>query len=193
MLRGSIRNLVVIACSLSCAAAVTAFAQDRQPGTGGGPERAPGQTPPPGPGRGPGQGAPGGPGGERGPGGQNRQGPNVGGSMRGMNRAAGQLAQQVADASKKEENLKLINDMQRGCVSAKGQPVPNDVLERIADPAAKAKAAEEYRHRLMKALRLMVEIESDIDAGNGDAAKAKLDELGKLRDESHKALGVAEE
>jgi hypothetical protein len=110
--------------------------------------------------------------------------------MRGMNRALRQLSQQVGDAAKKDENLRLINDLQRGCVNAKGAPFPEPLLKKAADDAARAKMTEEFRRELIKMLRLLLDIETDVFDGQGDAAKAKLEELEKLRDHAHEEMGL---
>jgi hypothetical protein len=151
------------------------------PSTGG--DKAPAQPTPPGP-RGPGA---------RGPGGQGARGPNVEAAMKGMDRAVKQLGKQITDASKKEENLRLVNDMERGCVMAKGAPVPQDVLAKAKDDAEKAKWSAEYRKQLFSALRVMVDLEQDILDGKNDDAAKKLAQITKLREESHKILGVKEE
>ena len=113
--------------------------------------------------------------------------------MKQIRRAMTQLQAQVTDTSKKDENLKLINDMERGCVLAKGQSLPRDRTEKAADDAAKAKLNETFHSDMRKALRLMLDIEDDLIAGKNDAAKTKLDQLQKLREDGHDALGVKEE
>jgi hypothetical protein len=133
--------------------------------------------------------------GERGPGERGRgrpaEGPvNVEAAMKGMARAMKQLAPQIADASKKDENLKLINDMQRACVAAKGAPVPDGVLSRAKDDAERAKWATEYRKDLLASVRVMLDIEQDLLDGKGQDAKVKLDQIIKLRDGSHNLMGV---
>ncbi len=148
----------------------------RQPGGGQpGEGRQPGQ---PGEGRQPG----------RGPGGQ---APSVEGSMKGMNRAMKQLLDQVGDASKKEENLRLIGDMERSCAQAKnGQP---NKIKEMKDEAARTKASVEYRKHLIELMRRMLDVEESIMAGNTEAANKTLGAIEKMRDEQHKALGVKED
>lgn len=133
---------------------------------------------------------------ERGPGaegGPQGRGASIEGSMKAINRATKTLKGQITDGAKKDENLKLINDMQRGCVAAKGQMLPSDVLAHAPNEVAKGKMNDIFRRDLMKALQLMLDIENDLIDGHNDAAKTKLDHLDKLREESHKALGVKEE
>lgn len=114
-------------------------------------------------------------------------------AMKSMNRPLRQLRQQAGDASKKEENLRLINDMQRGCVLAKGQPVPQELMETATDDAARGTMAARYRRQLMESLRLMLDVEQDILDGNGDAAKEKLERIAALRDESHREMGLKDD
>lgn len=116
--------------------------------------------------------------------------------MKQMNGALRRLKEQVGDAAKRDENLKIINDMQRGCVGAKGLPVPADVLGPknpagvLAPNDDAAKKTEGYHRDLIAAMRLMLDIETDLLDNKSDAAKAKLDALMKLRDEAHTRLGV---
>ncbi len=122
-----------------------------------------------------------------------RQGPNVGGAMKSMGRAMERLEKQLADASKKDENLRLINDIQRGAVAAKGQPLPNDVLAKGKDEAEKTKMAQSYRKNLIALVRKTLDLEDAVLAGKGDDAKKLIDEIAKLRDSSHDALGLKDE
>lgn len=175
------RALAIITCIAGMAVAVTA-----QQG------ETPGKQP---------SGAPGGPGGRerRGPGGPGGPG-GAGGAdistkfvMKGINRATRTLLAQVTDASKRDENLKLINDIQRGCVLAKGQPLEPEFLKNAATDAEKARIKESYRAHLFNALRLALETEALIADNKGDAAKAKLDEFKALRNQAHTELGVKED
>ena len=129
----------------------------------------------------------GGPGGPGGPGGRQI---SVSGAMKGLNRAARMLHEQIGDASKKTENLQLINDVQRGAISAKGAPLPEDIIGKAKDDTAKAKMTEDFRRALMKAVLTALDIEDNILAGRTDAAKAGREDLIKQRDAAHKTLGV---
>lgn len=128
-----------------------------------------------------------GPGGPGGPGGRQI---SVSAAMKGINRAAKQLHAQITDPAKKAENLQLINDIERGAVSAKGAPLPADVLAKAKDEAGKAKMTEDFRRALMKAVRTALDIEENLLAGKTDAAKTGLDDLITQRDAAHTALGV---
>lgn len=135
---------------------------------------------------------PGGPGGGGPGGGQGRQA-SVDAGMKMMNRAGRALSTQISDASKKEENIRLINDMQRGCATAKGLPLPPEFFKDVKDDAAKAKITSEYRADLMKSMRLMLDVEVAITEGKTADAKAGLEAIEKIRQDSHKRLGVKED
>lgn len=158
------------------------------------PESKPGATQPTQPtptGRGPGE-----PGGRGGPGRAGRpdgQGPSVQAAMKAINRGYRQLGDQIASAAKKDDNLRIIGEMQRATLAAKGQPVPADLLAHAGDDAAKAKLAATFRSELIGALRAMLDLEQDVVDGRTDAAKSKLEALLKVRDHGHTAMGVSEE
>ncbi len=118
---------------------------------------------------------------------------SVEGAMKGMNRAMKQLHASIADASKKDENLRLVNDMQRNCVVAKGLPVPDDVFKNAPDDAAKAKTREAIRRDLISVLRKLIEVEQSLLDGKTDAAKSTLDEVQKMREDAHKRLGIKDD
>ncbi|QQS08865.1 MAG: collagen-like protein [Phycisphaerales bacterium] len=133
--------------------------------------------------------------GDRGQPGERGRGDRAGGqsiesSMKGMNRAMRTLRDQVADASKKDENLRLINDIQRNCVNAKGQPLPKNILENATDEAQKEQWAREYRTKLATCLKLMAEVELAIIDGKGAEASKALDQIHTLEEQGHTDLGV---
>lgn len=169
---------VVMMTMLGSGASVLALQPERPAGQ---PGQQPGQQ----------QGQPGqrGPRGPGGPGGAL----SVEQAMRSMNRPVRQLRGQIADAQMREENLRLINEMQRGCVAAKGLPVPVELMEQAADDAAKAELSEHYRRDLVKALRILVDLEVAVMDGKGDEATKKLDELIATRDEAHTEMGIKDE
>ncbi len=185
MNQGRLVSFTAAAAIVVAASTVYAFQPERpqQPPQGQPAQGQPGQ-------RQPGERGARGPGG---PGGQAGQTLSVEQAMKSMNRPLRQLRTQIGDATKKDENLKLINDMQRGCIAAKGQPVPHEVTDLGADDAAKAEMADEYRRELVTALRLMVDAEQAVLDGKGDEAKAALDELVKVRDHAHEELGIKDE
>jgi hypothetical protein len=111
--------------------------------------------------------------------------------MKGMNRSLRQLNQQIGDASKKDENLRLVNEIQRGCATAKGAVLPEKYLK--GDDAAKAKTAAEFRSTLIKMMRTLLDMEEDIAAGKTAEAEAKLKQVVKMGEDGHHALGVKDE
>ncbi len=119
-----------------------------------------------------------------------QRGPNLEATMKQVNRAMEQLAGQITDAAKRDENLALIGAAQRGAVMAKMLPLPASILDKAADEAAKKALQDEFRTNLIAVIRLMLDVEENIAAGKGDAAKEKLDAVQKARDAAHKKLGV---
>lgn len=154
---------------------------------------------------GPGPGGPGGPGGEgrRGPGGPDGgRGGGRGGdgaslpqsikqSMMIMNRALKTLKGQVNDAAKKEENLKLVADMQRGCLAAKAL-APEKALGKETDAAKKAEMATMYRKDMIMIMAKLLAVESAILDGKAGDAEKLIAEIGDLRDQGHSEFNVRE-
>jgi len=114
---------------------------------------------------------------------------NIEAAMKGANRAMRQLRAQITDASKKDENLKLIGDMQRNVVIAKNMPLPPDVREDVQGDA-RAKLQADYRSELIGVVRKLLDIEDDLMNGKGEDAAKVLDELQKERKAAHEKLGV---
>jgi soluble cytochrome b562 len=113
--------------------------------------------------------------------------------MKAIQRSLEALERQIGDGSKRDENLKLINDAQRGCIQAKGAGVPRDILEKAApDAAAKARLADDYRVHLVTTLRKLIDLEEAVAAGKAEEAKAALTALEKIRDDGHNAMGMHE-
>lgn len=131
---------------------------------------------------------------QRGPGGPGaREGLGADAGMKMMNRAMKALKGQISDGAKKDDNLRLVNEMQRGCVTAKGAVLPPDVLKRAKDDAEKAKWQKEYRSALLATLRKLIDVEQALLDGKGADADKLLAEIAKSRDEMHKTLGVDED
>lgn len=170
-----LRPVVGVACVLSLGAAVIAWQPEprQQPAPTGQPAGQPVErgTGPLAPGR------------ERG-----GQPMTIEAAMKGLNRSMRQLRDQIGDATKRSENLRLANELQRFCVGAKGGTLSDEILKKGVDDAGKKALAEEYRVRLFNMLRLMLDLEGDIAAGNVDAAKSKLEALQVMEDEGHKAM-----
>ena len=131
----------------------------------------------------------------------------IGQSMKLMNRSVGRLKRQIGDPTKKEDNLKLVNDLERGCLAAKAID-PKTVVEHakpveekaapvgIAKPGDAAKPvdiAAEYRRHLIRVLEKSLALETAIMDDKTDAAKALMSEIGKLRDEGHALMGAKDD
>ena len=108
-----------------------------------------------------------------------------------MNRGLRTLKKQIADPTKKDENLKLIGDVERGCVIAKNA-TPERQLNAVEDKAKRDETAIAYRRQLLKVLSKLVKMETAVMDGKNDEASATLDEIVKLRDEGHEMMGVDE-
>lgn len=139
----------------------------------------------------------GGPGGRQGgPEGRGQRGGgnfSVEGAMKGMNRALKMLKETVGDAAKKDENLKLVGDIQRNCAIAKSMPVPQDVLRKAPDDAARATIETTYKADMRKLMRLTLDLEDAVIDGKIDQAKALVAKLETTRDDGHKAMGMKDE
>ena len=194
-------TLAAVAAALIAAPVCYTLAQPADPPT---PKPAPTDTPKPGDAPKPGTpGQPAGPGGEgrRGPGGPDgRGGPGRGGdagslpqsikqSMMIMNRAMRTLNGQVTDATKKDDNLKLIADMQRGCLAAKAL-APEKAINREADPVKKGGMTAMFRKDLILIMEKLLKIETAILDGKGADAEKLLAEIGDLRDQGHSEFNV---
>lgn len=105
-------------------------------------------------------------------------------AMTQMERALSKLKTQAADAAKKDENLKLVSDMQRACLGAK-QITPG---RRGQTPDADKIAI--YRRQLIATMQQLLTLETQLMDGKTDDAKKTVDGIADLRDESHGMLGV---
>ncbi len=111
------------------------------------------------------------------------------GAMKSMNRALRTLKDQVRMPEKKAENLQLINDMQRGCITAKGLK-PEHGFEGLATQADKDARLLKYRTEMIALARVLLDVEADLLADRFDQAKANLDKALDMRDKSHKEYGI---
>ncbi len=116
---------------------------------------------------------------------------SVEGGMKGMNRALRTLKGQITDASKREDNLLLINQMQVACVSAKGGKL-DEVLKDLKPEEAAAKA-KEFRADLISLMRTLLEVEENILNEKFDDAQKALDKAQAARDHGHKEFGVKDD
>ena len=168
--------LIGLSLALTAALAPIAIAQDAPPAAPAGNGSGKGGQPPR-------------EGGERGGRGGGQQ-VSLEGSMKGMNRALKTLKGAIGDASKKNECLKMVSEMQRNCAASKAATVPAEYLKSAADDAAKAKIEDEFRSDLRKNLHLLLDLEDAIVAGKTDEANALIVKIEALRDHAHEEMGV---
>jgi hypothetical protein len=109
-----------------------------------------------------------------------------------MNRSLRTLKRQIGDAAKKDDNLKLIADLERGCLGAKGAS-PERAIRHIENETERAAAAVTYRKQLITLMGMLLRLETAVIDGKNDEANAILGQINKLRDESHDMLGVKED
>lgn len=114
-------------------------------------------------------------------------------AMRDMNRGMRQLRGELADASRKEENLRIINDIQRACLVCKAQKVPQGILRDAKDDVARAKLAIDYHAHMVTVMRTLLDLEMAVAQEKADEAKAKYAQLARDRDDGHEALGLGED
>lgn len=119
--------------------------------------------------------------------------PSVERAMKGMERSLKQLSEHIADPARIAENLLFVNEAQRFCVAAKGQPVPEDVLSQAKDETARKELSRIFHRDLIAVLKKLVEIEEHLLDGKPDAAETSLKAIQRLRDDSHKAMGVKDD
>ena len=129
---------------------------------------------------------------QRGPGAV-QNAPNLEASMKLMGRSLKALRASVGDASKKEENLRLIGDMQRGAANAKGLPLPEKVLSAAKTDAEKTAVVLKARTELIGLMRKQLDLEQAILDGKTEVATKLVAELAKAREDGHEAIGVTED
>ena len=184
------RSTTLVAGLLLAGLATFANAQNATQGT---PQNAPGGAPakdPPAQREGGGQRPPRG---EGGPGGARRGGgPNLEAAMKAMNGSLKALKANVADASKKDENLKQVAIFQYGCAASKAAPMPGDVGKEL-DADAKGKLEATFRADLRAVMGVAMQLEEAIIAGKTDEATKLVTKLAEMRDAGHKAMGLKDE
>jgi hypothetical protein len=118
---------------------------------------------------------------------------SVEGAMKTMGRSLKALRGIVGDASKKEEALRLVSEMQRACLWAKSAPVPGDVLDRAKDDAERSAIKVANRVYLIAVLQRLLVCEQNIIEGNVEAASADIKAVAELRDKGHRAIGIKDD
>lgn len=121
------------------------------------------------------------------PGGE-RVGASVEIGMKMMNRAVGTLEGQISDPAKKEENLRLINEVQRGCVTAKGSNLEAALKEH--NETVTPDMPVKLRATLIDLNRVLLDVESNLLNDQFDQAKANLEKATGIRDQAHKDFNI---
>lgn len=116
--------------------------------------------------------------------------PSVEGGMKAMGRAAEELAKTIASAEKRDENLKWVFEMQRGCAASKASPLPGKVTRDLPADADKAKAAESMRVHLTALMRTLLDLEDAIAAGKTEEAQAIFKKVSDLAEKGHTEFKV---
>ncbi|MFT3684405.1 MAG: cytochrome b562 [Phycisphaerales bacterium] len=124
-------------------------------------------------------------------GGRQGGGPGLEGSMKGLDRTLESLKASIGDASKKEDNLRLLSDAERFAAGAKGAK-PTEALNEAKDDAERAKMMTDYRKQLLSVLKSLIEAEEATMDGHTDKAKAALDKVAEAREKGHKEFKVKE-
>ena len=111
-------------------------------------------------------------------------------NMSGMNKALRTLKRQIADASKKDENVGLIGKIKTSIAeAAKLEPKKTkDIPE-----AEKAAYIEKYKKQLTDLNKTFEGIEAALTAGKADDAKALFDKLSEQKEKGHKDFGADDE
>ena len=116
--------------------------------------------------------------------GRGEAGQSVEQCMKAMNGAAKRLKDHVADASKKDDNLKLIWSMQKNALQAKTlEP------DHLGD-GDKSKHLAEYRKDQNELMRSLLKLEDEVAAGKGEDASRTFAAIIEFRDREHKKFGV---
>lgn len=117
------------------------------------------------------------------PGGPGGRGASIDGAMRTLNRAIRDITPNIADASKKEENLTSVWQMQLACVNSKrAKP---EGIKGDAKPTV-----EDFRRDQMKLMAMLVELETAVMDGKTAEASKTLEKVVSFRDEAHRKYGV---
>ena len=111
-------------------------------------------------------------------------------NMSGMNKALRTLKRQIADASKKDENVALLEKIKTSLAEAtKLEP------KKTKDVPAAEKAAyiEKYQKQMADLTKTFDDIETALKAGKADDAKALFDKLAEQKEKGHKDFGADDE
>lgn len=109
--------------------------------------------------------------------------------MKAMNKNLRTLKRQVADATKKDENIQLIAGIKKSIdASIKLQPAQTKDI-----PAAeKAAYLDKYKAQMTDMHKMFDELDAAVKAGKGDAAAAIFEKLSQAKEKGHKDFGADE-
>jgi hypothetical protein len=109
--------------------------------------------------------------------------------MKAMNKSLRTLKRQVADATKKDENVQLIAGIKKNIdASMKLQPAQTKDI-----PAAeKAAYLDKFKHQMTDMSKLFDELDAAVKAGKTDVATATFEKLSQSKEKGHKDFGADE-
>ena len=108
--------------------------------------------------------------------------------MSGINKGLRTLKRQVADPSKKTENLEILGKIKHAIdESCKLEP------SKTKDQGDKAAYTNKYKEEMVDLGKAVGELEMAIKVDKADDAKKALDKIYQLKDKGHKDFGVGED
>ena len=110
--------------------------------------------------------------------------------MKLMDRSLRGLKGQAGDPAKKDDNLRLVSDFQRGCLGCKA--APTDGITRKTEGAKKDEVVTSFRKGVIKLLAKSTELESAILEGRAEDAARVITEMEAIQATGHKDFGVRE-
>ena len=107
--------------------------------------------------------------------------------METINRDVRKLGRQYSDATKKDDSLQLVAEMQKSADTAKG--LTPSKAEKLTG-AEKTKYMDTYKKDMDALMKEIAALKGAIETGKTDQAKAELDKINQLKMSSHKELSV---
>jgi soluble cytochrome b562 len=105
-----------------------------------------------------------------------------------MNKSLRTVKRQLADASKKSENIELIEKVKKNLDEAKKLEPKN-----TGKQSDKAAYTTKYKDEMGTLAKTVDELESAIKADKADEAKKALDKIYQIKEKGHKDFGVDED
>lgn len=107
--------------------------------------------------------------------------------MKALNKSLRTLKRQVADASKKDENVKLIAGIKKNIeTSLTMQPAQTKDIP----GAEKTAYLDKYKQQMTELGKMFDELDAAVKAGKGDAASAIFEKLSQAKEKGHKDFGA---